>query len=64
MGNFDDKAEDHNIAMAQPMGLAPGGTNSALPVSSETRREETNPSPNPGKKLFGGCLGWGPVRVR
>lgn len=50
MGNFDDKVEDHNIAM----GLAPGGTNSALPTNSETRREETNPSPNPGKKLYGG----------
>ncbi|XP_042298442.1 nuclear receptor corepressor 1-like [Sceloporus undulatus] len=58
MGNFDDKGEDHSLLMAQPMGLVPGGSNAALPANSETRREETNPSPNPGggvgkQKLLG-----------
>ena len=50
MGNFDDKGEDHHLLMTQPMGLVPGGPNPTLPANSETRREDANPSPNPGKK--------------
>ncbi|XP_015668028.1 nuclear receptor corepressor 1, partial [Protobothrops mucrosquamatus] len=55
MGSFDDKGEDHSLVMAQPLGMVPGGS---LPTNSETRREETNPSPNPGggvskQKLMG-----------
>ncbi|XP_053130985.1 nuclear receptor corepressor 1 isoform X7 [Hemicordylus capensis] len=54
MGNFDDKGEDHSMVMS----LAPGGPNAALPASGEARREEANPSPNPGggmgkQKLMG-----------
>ncbi|XP_062816789.1 nuclear receptor corepressor 1 isoform X2 [Anolis carolinensis] len=45
MGNFDEKGEDHGLAMGQPLGLLPGG---AGPASGETRREDANPSPNPG----------------
>ncbi|XP_078235288.1 nuclear receptor corepressor 1 isoform X4 [Pogona vitticeps] len=58
MGNFDDKGEDHHLLMTQPMGLVPGGPNPTLPANSETRREDANPSPNPGggvgkQKLMG-----------
>ncbi|KAJ7308793.1 hypothetical protein JRQ81_008059 [Phrynocephalus forsythii] len=62
MGSFDDKAEDHNLLLAQPMGLVPGGPNATLPGSGETRREDSNPSPNPGggvgkQKLMGKSSG-------
>ncbi|XP_025027010.1 nuclear receptor corepressor 1 isoform X4 [Python bivittatus] len=58
MGSFDDKGEDHALVMAQPMGLVPSGSSASLPASSETRREEASPSPNPGggvskQKLMG-----------
>ncbi|XP_039222898.1 nuclear receptor corepressor 1 isoform X2 [Crotalus tigris] len=49
MGSFDDKGEDHSLVMAQPLGMVPGGS---LPTNSETRREETSPSPNPGSTQF------------
>uniref|UniRef100_A0A670KLR8 Nuclear receptor corepressor 1 n=1 Tax=Podarcis muralis TaxID=64176 RepID=A0A670KLR8_PODMU len=57
MGNFDDKGEDHAIVMAQPMGLVSAGSNPSLAASSDLRREDANPSPNPGgvskQKLMG-----------
>ncbi|XP_057573043.1 nuclear receptor corepressor 1 isoform X11 [Hippopotamus amphibius kiboko] len=39
MGSFDDKAEEHGVAMPQPVGVVTGG---------ETRREEGDPSPHSG----------------
>uniref|UniRef100_A0A5F8GX24 Nuclear receptor corepressor 1 n=1 Tax=Monodelphis domestica TaxID=13616 RepID=A0A5F8GX24_MONDO len=46
MGNFDDKGEDHGVVLAQPLGVVSGGSNPSMLGNSETRREETNPSPN------------------
>ncbi|XP_060538230.1 nuclear receptor corepressor 1-like isoform X1 [Pantherophis guttatus] len=51
MGSFDDKGEDHSLVMGQPIGLVPSGSSGSLPTNSETRREETSPSPNPGGGL-------------
>uniref|UniRef100_A0A493TYJ2 Nuclear receptor corepressor 1 n=1 Tax=Anas platyrhynchos platyrhynchos TaxID=8840 RepID=A0A493TYJ2_ANAPP len=57
MGNFDDKSEDHGVVISQSIAVASGSSNAAVPASSETRREEANPSPNSGgvskQKLIG-----------
>nr|KAF6398818.1 nuclear receptor corepressor 1 [Molossus molossus]KAF6398822.1 nuclear receptor corepressor 1 [Molossus molossus] len=48
MGSFDDKVEDHGIVLSQPMGVVPGGANTSVVTSGETRREEGEPSPHSG----------------
>ncbi|XP_036924778.1 nuclear receptor corepressor 1 isoform X3 [Sturnira hondurensis] len=48
MGSFDDKVEDHGIVMSQPVGVVPGGANTSIMTSGETRREEEDPSPHSG----------------
>uniref|UniRef100_A0A8B9I8U0 Nuclear receptor corepressor 1 n=1 Tax=Anser brachyrhynchus TaxID=132585 RepID=A0A8B9I8U0_9AVES len=57
MGNFDDKSEDHGVVISQSIAVASGSSSAAVPASSETRREEANPSPNSGgvskQKLIG-----------
>ncbi|XP_054993976.1 nuclear receptor corepressor 1 isoform X14 [Sorex araneus] len=47
MGSFDDKVEDHGVVMSQPVGVVPGA-NTSVVTSSETRREEGDPSPHSG----------------
>lgn len=49
MGSFDDKAEEHGVVLTQPVGVVPGGANTSVVTSSETRREEGDPSPHSGK---------------
>ncbi|XP_049632695.1 nuclear receptor corepressor 1 isoform X5 [Suncus etruscus] len=48
MGSFDDKVEDHGVVMSQPVGVVPGGANTSVVTSCETRREEGDPSPHSG----------------
>ncbi|XP_062966442.1 nuclear receptor corepressor 1 isoform X5 [Cynocephalus volans] len=48
MGSFDDKVEDHGVVMSQPVGVMPGTANTSVVTSSETRREEGDPSPHSG----------------
>ncbi|KAM5214681.1 nuclear receptor corepressor 1 isoform 16-T22 [Hipposideros larvatus] len=48
MGSFDDKVEDHGVVMSQPVGVVPGGANTSVVTSGETRREEGDPSPHSG----------------
>ncbi|XP_053521659.1 nuclear receptor corepressor 1 isoform X2 [Artibeus jamaicensis] len=48
MGSFDDKVEDHGIVMSQTVGVVPGGANTSIMTSGETRREEEDPSPHSG----------------
>ncbi|XP_053424541.1 nuclear receptor corepressor 1 isoform X13 [Nycticebus coucang] len=48
MGSFDDKVEDHGVVMSQSVGVVPGTTNTSVVTSSETRREEGDPSPHSG----------------
>ncbi|XP_044105131.1 nuclear receptor corepressor 1 isoform X17 [Neovison vison] len=48
MGSFDDKAEEHGVVLSQPVGVVPGGANTSVVTSSETRREEGDPSPHSG----------------
>ncbi|XP_032175637.1 nuclear receptor corepressor 1 isoform X15 [Mustela erminea] len=48
MGSFDDKAEEHGVVLTQPVGVVPGGANTSVVTSSETRREEGDPSPHSG----------------
>ncbi|KAM8814176.1 nuclear receptor corepressor 1 [Rhynchonycteris naso] len=45
MGSFDDKVDDHGMVMSQPVGVVPGGANTSVVISAETRREEGDPSP-------------------
>ncbi|XP_066221030.1 nuclear receptor corepressor 1 isoform X5 [Saccopteryx leptura] len=45
MGSFDDKVEDHGMVLSQPVGVVPGGGNTSVVTSAETRREEGDPSP-------------------
>lgn len=49
MGNFDDKVDDHGIVMSQAVGIVPGGANTSVVTSGETRRDEGDPSPHSGK---------------
>ncbi|XP_054993971.1 nuclear receptor corepressor 1 isoform X9 [Sorex araneus] len=51
MGSFDDKVEDHGVVMSQPVGVVPGA-NTSVVTSSETRREEGDPSPHSGSTQF------------
>eukprot|EP00071_Canis_lupus_P058492 XP_863704.1 nuclear receptor corepressor 1 isoform X12 [Canis lupus familiaris] len=48
MGSFDDKVEEHGVVMSQPVGVVPGGANTSVVTSGETRREEGDPSPHSG----------------
>ncbi|XP_022347447.1 nuclear receptor corepressor 1 isoform X3 [Enhydra lutris kenyoni] len=48
MGSFDDKAEEHGVVLSQPVGVVPGGANTSVVTSGETRREEGDPSPHSG----------------
>ncbi|CAO2643537.1 Nuclear receptor corepressor 1 [Lemmus lemmus] len=48
MGSFDDKVEDHGVVMPQPMGVVPGSASTSVVTSSETRRDEGDPSPHSG----------------
>uniref|UniRef100_H0WZX5 Nuclear receptor corepressor 1 n=1 Tax=Otolemur garnettii TaxID=30611 RepID=H0WZX5_OTOGA len=48
MGSFDDKVEDHGVVMSQSVGVVPGTANTSVVTSSETRREEGDPSPHSG----------------
>nr|KAF6457786.1 nuclear receptor corepressor 1 [Rousettus aegyptiacus] len=48
MGNFDDKVDDHGIVMSQAVGIVPGGANTSVVTSGETRRDEGDPSPHSG----------------
>ncbi|XP_047565156.1 nuclear receptor corepressor 1 isoform X16 [Lutra lutra] len=48
MGSFDDKAEEHGVVLSQPVGVMPGGANTSVVTSGETRREEGDPSPHSG----------------
>ncbi|XP_040486036.1 nuclear receptor corepressor 1 isoform X13 [Ursus maritimus] len=48
MGSFDDKAEEHGVVMAQPVGVVPGGANTSVVTGGEARREEGDPSPHSG----------------
>ncbi|XP_044941359.1 nuclear receptor corepressor 1 isoform X12 [Mustela putorius furo] len=52
MGSFDDKAEEHGVVLTQPVGVVPGGANTSVVTSSETRREEGDPSPHSGSTQF------------
>lgn len=49
MGSFDDKVEDHGVVMPQPVGIVPGSNSTSVVTSSETRRDEGDPSPHSGK---------------
>lgn len=44
MGSFDDKVEDHGVVMPQPVGVVPGSASTSVVTSSETRRDEGDPS--------------------
>lgn len=57
MGSFDDKVEDHGVVMPQPVGVVPGSASTSVVTSSETRRDEGDPSPHSGK-VFGSVLCW------
>ncbi|XP_061032715.1 nuclear receptor corepressor 1 isoform X13 [Eubalaena glacialis] len=48
MGSFEDKVEDHGVAMPQPLGGVPGGAGTSVVTSGEARREEGDPSPHSG----------------
>ncbi|XP_067571583.1 nuclear receptor corepressor 1 isoform X6 [Pseudorca crassidens] len=48
MGSFEDKVEDHGVAMPQPLGGVPGGAGTSVATSGEARREEGDPSPHSG----------------
>ncbi|XP_070338094.1 nuclear receptor corepressor 1 isoform X24 [Equus asinus] len=48
MGSFDDKVEDHGVVLSQTVGVVPGGANTSVVTSGETRREEGDPSPHSG----------------
>lgn len=48
MGSFDDKAEEHGVVMAQPVGVVPSGANTSVVTGGEARREEGDPSPHSG----------------
>ncbi|XP_007462725.1 PREDICTED: nuclear receptor corepressor 1 isoform X2 [Lipotes vexillifer] len=48
MGSFEDKVEDHGVAMPQPLGGVPGGAGTPVATSGEARREEGDPSPHSG----------------
>ncbi|XP_057167282.1 nuclear receptor corepressor 1 isoform X21 [Ursus arctos] len=52
MGSFDDKAEEHGVVMAQPVGVVPGGANTSVVTGGEARREEGDPSPHSGSTQF------------
>ena len=52
MGSFEDKVEDHGVAMPQPLGGVPGGAGTSVVTSGEARREEGDPSPHSGKGLI------------
>ncbi|XP_072586562.1 nuclear receptor corepressor 1 isoform X35 [Vulpes vulpes] len=52
MGSFDDKVEEHGVVMSQPVGVVPGGANTSVVTSGETRREEGDPSPHSGSTQF------------
>lgn len=52
MGSFDDKAEEHGVVMAQPVGVVPGGANTSVVTGGEARREEGDPSPHSGSFHF------------
>lgn len=49
MGSFDDKVEDHGVVMPHPVGVVPGSASTSVVTSSETRRDEGDPSPHSGK---------------
>lgn len=57
MGSFDDKVDDHGVVMPQPVGVVPGSASTSVVTSSETRRDEGDPSPHSGK-MFGSVLCW------
>ncbi|XP_048222676.1 nuclear receptor corepressor 1 isoform X22 [Perognathus longimembris pacificus] len=48
MGNFDDKVEDHGVVMSQPVGIVSGSVSTSVVTSSETRRDDGDPSPHSG----------------
>ncbi|XP_073902846.1 nuclear receptor corepressor 1 isoform X11 [Castor canadensis] len=52
MGNFDDKVEDHGVVIPQPVGVlpqvVPGSASTSVVTSSETRRDDGDPSPHSG----------------
>uniref|UniRef100_A0A8C0WPR1 Nuclear receptor corepressor 1 n=1 Tax=Castor canadensis TaxID=51338 RepID=A0A8C0WPR1_CASCN len=48
MGNFDDKVEDHGVVIPQPVGIVPGSASTSVVTSSETRRDDGDPSPHSG----------------
>uniref|UniRef100_A0A5F9DL28 Nuclear receptor corepressor 1 n=1 Tax=Oryctolagus cuniculus TaxID=9986 RepID=A0A5F9DL28_RABIT len=48
MGSFDDKVEEHGVVLSQTVGVVPGGASTSVVTSSETRREEGDPSPHSG----------------
>ncbi|XP_032472070.1 nuclear receptor corepressor 1 isoform X7 [Phocoena sinus] len=48
MGSFEDKVEDHGVAMPQPLGGVPGGAGTSVATGGEARREEGDPSPHSG----------------
>lgn len=48
MGSFDDKVEDHGVVMPHPVGVVPGSASTSVVTSSETRRDEGDPSPHSG----------------
>ncbi|XP_051024345.1 nuclear receptor corepressor 1 isoform X7 [Acomys russatus] len=48
MGSFDDKVEDHGVVMSQTVGVVPGSVSTSVVTSSETRRDDGDPSPHSG----------------
>lgn len=56
MGNFDDKVEDHGVVIPQPVGVlpqvVPGSASTSVVTSSETRRDDGDPSPHSGKAFI------------
>ncbi|XP_059511460.1 nuclear receptor corepressor 1 isoform X4 [Stegostoma tigrinum] len=52
MGKYDDKGEDHQVVLSHSVSASQGNMSSSIPVSSDARNEEANPSPPSGSTAF------------
>ncbi|XP_060704160.1 nuclear receptor corepressor 1 isoform X11 [Hemiscyllium ocellatum] len=52
MGKYDDKGEDHQVVLSHPVSAPQGNMSTSIPVSSDARNEEANPSPPSGSTAF------------
>ncbi|XP_072446244.1 nuclear receptor corepressor 1 isoform X2 [Chiloscyllium punctatum] len=52
MGKYDDKGEDHQVVLSHPVSASQGNMSTSIPVSSDARNEEANPSPPSGSTAF------------